>query len=264
MIARLSAFVVATAALGAMLVAPATSASAHTTTTPATTSSASTSSASKTGRPTAGTCRAMTLAVFQGAYDTSKTVPCSRWHTAYTYAVATLPSSLDLKKATEAQIVTASDRACESKWLTYRGATALKQAVASYDPGFFMPTAAQIQHGARWAECDVVIPWAHRDKLVALPSKLPVPLLVGTQRLSAQRCLDGSLYEDPCNQKHRWHAVHALNFKHSGYPTAAQFKKAARVCQSYTHSTRWVYTMPSKPEWQAGYHVMVCFKPTTK
>lgn len=190
--------------------------------------------------------------------DTSKPISCSKRHSAVTFAVPN--ASTSLVGMSQDDLSTTGATACTKPFLRMLGRTAVRREESAYSFVFFQPTAAQIQAGARWFRCDLVLEAGKKE--LTLPDRLPHPLLPRRADDRTERCLTGTHRPTSCSRRHAYRPIAAARFKPSPYPSPDDVVQAgARVCPRRGDA---YYTWGPASRWAAGDRVLVCYAKTRK
>lgn len=226
-------------------------------------------------KPAVSVCRTLTYQRAIAASDDSRTVTCSRPHTAVTIGVGRLPRSggsvLD-PTGEEAQARIAAG--CQRAQTRYLGGDAADRDLSMLHVVWFVPTAAQLDAGASWYRCDVIA--LAGDKRLARISgglrgvlddaKAREPYAVcGTARPGTS-----DFERVACSQRHSWRAIDTVTLKaRSGgaYPGEAAAKAAGQDrCESVAKQQaenplrfQWGYEWPTAAQWDAGQRVGLCW-----
>lgn len=208
-------------------------------------------------RPKVGQCRNLTPAQANGVSDTSAPIPCSRPHTARTFAVADVPTNVHYKTLNYAGLYSVGLRVCIPRFWKTLGSTATTRDQSAFTYVFFAPTKAQRANGARWVRCDLTMQGG--NGFLPLPAT-PSPVLKNGITTSTRRCLDSQNLRTNCSSAHIRRSRTAFVVKSQTYQSHAQFiATAERRCP---HADTF-YTRPDKTTWNLGDHVIVCYLTTT-
>lgn len=106
--------------------------------------------------PKTGACYAYSVKALDAASGPTRTVSCSRTHTAVTYFVGTVtgPASAATSHVDPA-VVLATGSGCRAALVRKIGVKAASLTRITF--GYFVPTQAQWAAGARWYRCDAVL-----------------------------------------------------------------------------------------------------------
>ncbi|HEX3298119.1 MAG TPA: septum formation family protein [Nocardioides sp.] len=219
------------------------------------------------GAPTVGSCSTMTPRQADHPSDRSTVVPCSKAHTAKVAGVVRLPKGVDYTSSPVRVYRAMVDR-CRPRFDSMLGRSAAVRDSSAYDLVWFVPTAKQQQHGARWLSCSVVLRQGAR--LAKLPTDKTPMLPSGRLGRGIQRCLladTSRVVTTRCSSRHGWHATGAFVIASKRYPgRKAVNRRAASTCVSRVQSGkpyRWTYW--TKINWQVGGdHAVICYSKTTR
>lgn len=219
--------------------------------------------ASVPGRPKVGQCRTTTFAQGYGLNDTHRPVPCSKPHRLKTFAVASLPKGINALKASENTWGRQADAKCTRPFWKALGSSFSIRDQSAYTWSFFIPTRAQIRHGARWIRCDLslqVTPPGANSEWALLPN-VAFPM-IGSRPLtdSIRKCLSDSThrYITTCSKPHAARADQTFVMNSSAFPSGAAIQAAAN-----THCPGKRFTTSYPFEWKLGDHTVTCYSVTT-
>jgi len=210
-----------------------------------------------TTKPKVGQCRVISYKRAAAVSDDRKPTSCSKRHNAVTFAVPT--TTTPLARLTQDQLTAIGAHTCTEPFLKMLGRTSVRRAESAYTFVFFQPTTAQMQAGANWFRCDLVLDAG--KKMLPLPTRLRHPVLPKRADDRTERCLTGTHLVTPCSTKHAYRPIDAIRFKPIAYPSRADFfQAAARLCPARTGYVTWV----SADRWTDGDRVLVCYARTRK
>lgn len=213
--------------------------------------------ASSGATPKVGQCRTLTAKLAAAPTDTSKPTSCAKRHNAVTIAIAKVPTPL--VGQSQEQLSALGEAACAPLVLKKLGRSPAERETSAYRYVFFQPTAAQVQAGARWFRCDLVLEGGKR--LLPLPAHLSHPILPKRLNDHIARCLTRTHVTTTCSSTHSYRPIDAITFKPAAYPTADDFAQAGtELCPS---RMRWM-TWGGAAAWAAGDRVLVCYARTRK
>jgi len=207
-------------------------------------------------RPDVGACYDYGIRGLLAISGPRREVSCDDSHRAVTVAVPGLTGDIDRKNPLAAfdQIGTRCYRAL------YRalGGTQESRALTAYGLSFYIPTQDELDRGARWVRCDMLL--LGGNKLMPLPD----PLLTATPDDSVALCLpDEVARATVCAREHRYRATGVVAVKGDTYPGEAKLNRMGqRRCDTRTTSGRYLWRYPSALSWRAGRHVITCFTKT--
>ncbi len=212
--------------------------------------------------PAVGECHQYGWNVLNSPNDTSAPVGCGQKHTAKVFKVFQLPSDMDWT-ATGDEIYALVTKKCDPAWKKWMGRNQLTIALTAYSYGWYSPTQAQRDAGARWLRCDIIL---LKSKGLAPLPKNKAPMIPAPITNKVRKCLNGSDYlTTSCSYKHQWRATGDFKMAKGRYPSATKFRKvAASRCPKLTTTRTYLYWYPSKAQWKSGYRIVVCYSKTRK
>ncbi len=227
--------------------------------------------------PAVGACRDLAPADVARPSNATATVPCSRPHTAQTYVVGSLPSSLEDVDYDSRALGAWAYRTCSARLMRFLGAdeSMLMRTILSW--AWFRPSRTAWDAGARWYRCDVVGGGDQSKQYVDLPSKAR-GLLLGKEDdhwmvCASGRSVAGSV-KIPCSQPHDWRAVTTivLGEKGDAYPgdrlvevrTRDYCSDSVGAWLGYPVSYDIGFTWFHRAEWEAGNRRSVCWAGTDR
>jgi hypothetical protein len=243
-----------------------------------TTKAATTRTVAAPPAPSVGECRDLSYSDISLYSNESKARPCSKAHTAFTFAVGQLPDDVafDGVKIENDAVQGAAASACQNAYVAYVGGGTAERALTRLTVTYFVPPQAGFDAGAHWVRCDIVALQSD-NSLADLPSKLEGFLDSGRSG-DYDVCSRG----DPsasgsilvmCTQDHTYRAVAAIRLgdPRASYPgeqaTLVQGKQDCKqtisdllgVSGGFTFS--WTYPSPS--DWSAGQRFGYCWNETS-
>jgi hypothetical protein len=229
--------------------------------------------------PSVGECRDLTYAEISLYSNESNAQPCSKPHTAYTFAVAQLPDDVafDGVKIENDAVQDAAADACRTEFVSYIGGGTADRALTRLTVTYFVPKQPGFDAGAHWVRCDIVA-LQSESSLAELPAKLK-GFLDGEKTGDYDVCSRG----DPavsasklimCTQDHTYRAVAAIRLGAAGAPYPGEQETLGlgkRDCKQkisellgvgggFTYS--WTY--PSAGDWSAGQRFGYCWNQTDR
>jgi hypothetical protein len=243
-----------------------------------TTKSKSTRTVAPPPAPKVGECREVTYSDISLYSNQTPTRPCSRPHTAYTFAVAQLPDDVafDGVPIENDAVQGAAADACQQSFASFIGGDTAERALTRLTVTYFVPKQAGFDAGAHWVRCDIVA-------LKSATSLEPLPhRLDGFLESDGASDYDVCSRGDPstssstlviCSQDHTYRAVAALRLggTKAPYPgEQAALDDGKRRCSEaiadllgasggFTYS--WTY--PSMSDWSAGQRFGYCWNQTS-
>ena len=225
--------------------------------------------------PTLGTCRVLSAADVAESSNASRAVDCSSPHTAQTYAVGQLPSSLDGAEYDDREVATFAYQTCTKAFMRFLAAdeSLVMRTVVSW--AWFRPSERAWDDGARWYRCDVVGGGDQSKEYVDLP-RTAEGLLAGKPDDAWLVCANGpsvtGSVKVPCTQAHTWRAVTTIKLGEPGDPYPGDRLVQVRSRDFCSESVgAWLgypidydygYTWFHEAEWDAGNRRSVCWART--
>jgi hypothetical protein len=214
-------------------------------------------------QPAVGECRALTMEELNRRSNNEAPIDCSQPHSSRVIDVFRLPRDVTWSAPIERleRIATAT---CAPAWKEALGSGYRSRAMTAYSAGWFMPTAAQRERGARWIRCDLILRAGSR--LANLPTD-EVPAL-GAQphpdRIAL--CYKAKTFATTiCARRHAWRATGTFVMRQTEYPTWREVRRAAiRRCPSLVTTDSFAWRYRGKVLWRLGDHVVACFSHTQR
>jgi hypothetical protein len=224
--------------------------------------------------PELGACRVLTPDDVELPSNATKTVDCSEPHTAETFAVGQMPSSLDDADYDDREVGKYAYDTCSKKFMAFLGAdeSMVMRTVVSW--AWFRPSKDAWNDGARWYRCDVVGGGDDSTTYVELPDTAKGLL----QKLDDRWfiCADGPSVSNskkvPCSAPHNWRAVTTIKLGEPGdpYPGDRLVEVRSRdYCSdsvgawlNYPLDYEFGWTLFHEAEWDAGNRRSVCWAKT--
>ena len=213
--------------------------------------------------PAVGECRDLSWAELNAKADPQPTVGCGIAHTARTIAVLGLPA--DIERSDQERLLAVAERGCEPALIKTLGRTAAKRESSAYRWAWFMPTAGEWAHGARWLRCDLILLGGTR--LQALRTDAAPVLPKGPMTDAVARCLVGKDFViTACSRKHQWRATGTFTLRQERYPDDQRsYDRIVRTCAPLVNAQRpYRWTFPRRAAWADHNHTVVCFSKTTR
>lgn len=202
-------------------------------------------------------------------------VPCTRDHTAITFAVGELDTvveghllSVD-SDLVQAQVAEECPRAFER----FVGGTIEARRLSMLRPVWFTPSLRESDQGANWYRCDAIA-IAADERLAPLVGRLRGVL---ARPLAAERFAMCGTAEPGtpgfrrviCSGDHTWRALSTVDIPGRAYPGVAEVRAAGQqTCQDAASAQaedplnyRWGYEWPTTAQWHAGQHYGICWAP---
>lgn len=229
--------------------------------------------------PEPGECRALSYPDVGLYANSDEPISCSKKHTAYTFAVETLPddvafAGVEIKNDAVQQ---AASQSCENDFHRFVGGDTTTRALSRLTVTYFLPKQAGFDLGAHWVRCDVVA-LQSANSLAPLPAE-PRGILddeaslrdFGVCSRGEPGAAEALLLM--CTQDHDYRAVAALRLGEAdaAYPgedqTLTQGKEQCRELigeqLGATGGFTYGWTYPSASDWVAGQRFGYCWKQTS-
>ena len=228
-----------------------------------------------TATPDVGACRVLTPKdVTQPTNDTAPE-PCSKPHTAQTYAVESLPAQFAHASYDDADVAAYAYRTCTQQFMDFTGADESLAMRTILGWAWFRPSPSAWDDGARWYRCDVIGGGAQSTSYIDLPPTAQ-DLLAGRPKDAWLVCAQGATVDGsvkvPCTDKHDWRAVTTivLGDASAQYPgdgavqarTKDFCSKSVGAWLDYPVDYDFGYSWFQEPEWNAGNRRSVCWART--
>jgi Septum formation len=229
------------------------------------------------GAPDVGACRVLTPEDAQQPSNATRTVDCSKKHTAETFAVGDLPDELQDASYDAPELGTFAYQTCSTKLEEFLGGdeSTVMRTIVSWV--WFRPSQKAWDKGARWYRCDVVGGGAQSKTYAALPTTAEGLLAQQSGDDDWMACVNGPSVQGapriPCSSKHNWRAVTTIKVGDPGDPypgDKAVEAKTRDYCSSsvgawlgYPPDYDFGYTWFHEAEWKAGNRRSVCWAATT-
>ena len=234
-----------------------------------------TSSSTAPVRPQVGECHRLSVDELLGSADTESPVGCRDEHTSetvhvgtFTAAAAGQPGALTGDKANQV-----AARTCRTNAASYLGTEPGRLWLTRVEIFWFVPTPAQVDAGADWLRCDVVV-LERGDRLMALPTSMEDALrkagddryaLCGTARPGAE-----DFERVVCSERHSWRAISTISVgEGERYPGPQAARSAgeercqgeARAAQDGALRYDYGWEWPTKAQWESGQRHGYCWAP---
>jgi hypothetical protein len=225
--------------------------------------------------PELGACRVLTPEDVAEPSNASQTVDCAESHTAQTFAVGTLPDSLDDVNYRDDAMGEFAYQTCSTRFQKFLGAdeSLVMRTIVSW--AWFRPSEVAWDNGARWYRCDIVGGGEQSEEYAELPETAE-GLLLGRPDDLWMVCVAGDSVSGgskiPCSEKHDWRAVTTIKLgdETDDYPGDRLVEVTTRdFCSdsvgawlNYPIDYDFGYTWFHEAEWQAGNRRSVCWAKT--
>lgn len=224
-------------------------------------------------RPKVGQCHALSWRQAVAPEAQVDPVRCAEPHTAQTYAVGRL--DLDGRESgtlavDSARVQQRVQRTCAERLPRHLATTPRELRLTMAQPVWFTPSAEQVEAGASWFRCDVVVVATAR-KLLRLPTR--------TTGSGASAAIAMCATAEPgtpgfarvtCGRKHSWVAVETVDLVAAKRPGAQQVQsRMDPVCRDAARSRAgdpldfsWSQESPTPEQWAAGQRYGICWAPS--
>lgn len=225
--------------------------------------------------PDVGACRRLDYAAISHYSNADATVSCAAPHTAYTFAVRTIPANVSVSGVSigNRSIQDAASRGCRKAFGGFIGGTSADRALSRLSVTYFLPDQRGFNRGAHWVRCDVVALKTF-NALAALPRDLERFLDKPASLEAYGVCTTGepgapSSRLVMCAGKHAYRALAALRLgaESARYPgRAAAGPEGQQRCSTYIADTlgtnggyTFGWTYPTVSDWAAGQRFGYCW-----
>jgi hypothetical protein len=229
--------------------------------------------------PSVGECRSLSYADISLYSNESKAQPCSKPHTAFTFAVEQLPDDIafDGVKIENDAVQGAAADSCQQAYVAYIGGDTASRALTRLTVTYFVPKQTGFDAGAHWVRCDIVALQSD-NSLADLPRKLDGFLDHGhTGAYDVCSRGDPSQHDSllvMCTQDHTYRAVAAIRLGDSKAPypgEQAALDQGQQDCKQLisdllglTGGFTFSWTYPSASDWSAGQRFGYCWNETSE
>lgn len=237
--------------------------------------SVSASSSTAPTRPQVGECHRLSLQELLGSADTEPPVPCGDEHTSETVHVGTFKAAAAGETAalTQDRANRVAARTCRTEAASYLGTDPGRLWLTRVEVFWFVPTPEQVDAGADWLRCDVVV-LERGDRLMQLPASMEDALratggrryaLCGTARPGAE-----DFERVVCGERHSWRAISTIGVGDGErYPGPGRARSAgeercqgqARAAQDGALQYDYGWEWPTRAQWEAGQRHGYCWAP---
>ena len=228
--------------------------------------------------PRVGACYRLDVRSALRATSSRAAVPCAGRHTAVTVAVGNVQPVVDGhllalgSTSIQRQIADRCRRAVDA----HVGGSVQQQRLSRVQAVWFNPTAAQVDSGALWYRCDLVISGGTRT-FANLPRKTSRLLQAsgalhrwgtcGTTAPSSKR-----FQRVLCSARHTWRARSTVTLptrttylsRSAAQRADARCKKVAASLSPKSTKLRWAFEWPTRAQWYAGQRYGFCWTPDTR
>lgn len=225
--------------------------------------------------PATGACRRLDYAAISRYSNGDPTVSCKSPHTAYTFAVQSLPPGVKIAGVSigNKSVQDAAAQSCRAAFARFIGGDPAERALSRLSVTYFLPDQRGFNLGATWVRCDVVA-LKTSNTLASLPDKLKGLLDNPKSLRDFAVCSKGTPGASTsglvmCTEKHTYRAEAALRLgsTSAAYPgIAAAGKGGQKLCSGYLTKTlgagsgyTFGWTYPTASDWAAGQRFGYCW-----
>ncbi len=233
--------------------------------------------ADKTTPPTVGACRDLDARDLSRPSNADPVVPCSRPHTAQTFAVGTLPASTG-KAYDDRRHGAFVYQSCQQQFADFIGADESLAVRSRLSWAWFRASELGWERGGRWFRCDLIGGPEGTKTLRPLPADGRGMLDGNPPPDEWMTCARGSTVPGstkvPCSEPHDWRAVTTIKLGQPGDPYPGDRVVEVRTrdyCSdwigawtNYTSDYDFGYTWFHEAEWAAGNRRSICWARTAK
>lgn len=233
------------------------------------------SSSTAPTRPEVGECHQLSLEELLGSADTDPAVPCGEEHTSETVHVGTFTAAAagETETLTQDRANRVAARTCRTEAASYLGTEPGPLWLTRVEVFWFVPTPEEVDAGADWLRCDVVV-LERGERLMQLPRSMQDALradrggryaLCGTARPGSK-----DFERVVCGERHSWRAISMIGVGDGErYPGAQAARSAgqdrcqaqARAAQGGALQYDYGWEWPTEAQWKAGQRHGYCWAP---
>lgn len=227
-------------------------------------------------RPRVGDCHSLTPRDVLGSADTEPAADCADEHTAETVHVGTLGPEAEGKPPalTSDAANRAAGQRCRARAAAYLGTDLQRLRLTRVEVFWFVPTSEELEAGADWLRCDVVV-LAGEQSLLPLPRTVKGALaqpaglerygLCGTARPGSK-----GFERVVCSSRHSWQAISTIDVGGGRrYPGTEAVRDAGEeACQGQARAAQddalqydYGWEWPTESQWEAGQRHGYCWAP---
>jgi len=226
--------------------------------------------------PDLGACRNLTSDDIEQPSNATRMVDCDQKHTAQTYAVGSLPDSLEDVGYDAPQLGAFAFHQCSRRFMKFVGADESLAMRTILSWVWFRPSRTAWDDGARWYRCDVVGGGDQTKELLELPADVKDLLVQADDDwlVCAQGPTVAGSVKVPCSTPHDWRAVSTIKLGEPDeeYPgddvsqetTRDYCSKSVGAWLGYPVDYDFGYTWFHEAEWNAGNRRSVCWAKTSQ
>lgn len=221
-------------------------------------------------RPEVGECHALSWRQAVAPDARVDPVRCTRPHTAQTYAVGRLDLDSGNLAVDSARVQQRVQRTCAERLPRHLGSTPRELRLTMAQAVWFTPSAEQVDAGASWFRCDVVVIAAARE-LLRLPTRTkgsgtsPAIAMCATAEPGTP-----AFARVACGRKHSWVAVATVDLVGAKRPSTQQVQsRMDPVCRDAARSRAgdpldliWSQESPTREQWAADRRYGICWAPS--
>ena len=229
-----------------------------------------------TAAPELGACYALTPRDTSASSSSRPSVPCTRAHTAETFAIGTLPDATGEER---------SDRrhgrwvytTCEKAFEKFLGVDESQAMRVTLSWAWFRPSAQAWEDGARWYRCDLVGGPAQATAYAALP-RTAKGLFRAKPPEQWSLCASGPSVTGSrkvaCSERHDWRAVTTVKLGEArdAFPGDRLVQVRSRdfcsdsvgAWMNYPVDYEYGYTWFHEADWKAGNRRTICWARTDR
>lgn len=220
-------------------------------------------------RPEVGECHALSWRQAVAPQARVDPVRCRAPHTAETYAVGRLDLDAGRLQVDSERVQQRVQTACNQRLPRHLGAAPRDVRLTMAQAVWFTPGVEQVNAGARWFRCDVVVIASQRAlRLLPLSTK-GLAGAPGIAMCASAEPGTKSFARVACGSPHTWVAVSTVDLPGVRLPDPAQVqarmdpvcREAARARASDPLSFTWSQESPTREQWEAGQRYGICWTP---
>lgn len=227
--------------------------------------------------PEQGECRDLVFSDIGLFSNEGKKVSCGDGHTAYTFAVETLPGKIAFEGVDieNKAVQSGAAESCSTAFAKFIGGDASTRALARLTVTYFLPKQQEFDLGAHWVRCDAVA-LQTAQTLASLPLELEGVLEDDSALQKWGVCSTGEPGAESsglvmCTRRHTFRALAALELGDSDtpYPGADSAEKIGQQCEALVSDALGVegdftygWTYPSASDWADGQRFGYCWNQT--
>lgn len=206
-----------------------------------------------------------------------RATPCTKPHTAMTFAVGTLDTTVDghLLAVDSRRVQEQVATECPKRFASFVGGTLEQRRLSMLRPVWFTPTVEESDEGADWFRCDVIAVETN-GSLAPLRGRLAGVLDSPDGRGRYAMCgtaepgtPDFQRVICPLSGVPEWRAVRTVPFTSQPYPGEARVRTAGEgPCQDAGRAVaddpldfQWGYEWPTREQWASGQTYGLCWAP---